>query len=369
MTVYLDHNASSPVDPRVLQCFLEVEQECPGNPSSLHRSGRKARAMVEQAREQIAVALSVPPADVFFLSGGTEANNLVVQGAGDPGLPVLLASTEHPSVVEPARVRGSVAWSITADGTAIVTEPTGPVGLICLVHGQNEVGTLQPIGQASALARKLRVPLHVDAAQTLGRIDLREVTEAADTVTLTMHKAGGLRGSAVLVARDGGAGLRPTLRGGGQERGIRAGTVSPALASAAALTVRLAGREWPHRAERMQRARAAFCAALQATGVTPRVLTPLERSLPNTLLLQFDGVDGRSLLPALDLAGVEASQGSACSSGSPSPSPLLLGMGLAERDARACVRFSFGHAHAPDEAAAAGRVVGQTIGSLPRARA
>jgi cysteine desulfurase len=360
---HLDHNATTPVDPRVLERFLAVERECPGNPGSLHTSGRAARACVEAARQQVAAALGRPATDVLFVAGGTEANNVAVLGSGDPALPILLSECEHPSVMEPARARGSVSWPVDGTGAVRVADPDRPVGLVCLVHGQNEVGTLQPVAAAGELARKLSVPLHVDAAQTLGRVPLGPVLDQATTLALSLHKAGGLRGSGVLIARGGGTGLRPLLLGGGQERGLRPGTVSPALAAASALAIELACREQEVRAVAMARARAAFLDALRQ--VRHEVLTPLASSLPNTLMLCFPGVDGRTLLPALDLAGVEASQGSACSSGSPMPPRVLLAMGLDSARARACVRFSFAASHDPDEARAAGLLVARAIARLP----
>jgi cysteine desulfurase len=207
------------------------------------------------------------------------------------------------------------------------------------------------------LARKLAVPLHVDAAQTLGRVKLAEALEWATSLALSPHKAGGLRGSGVLVARGT---LRPLLHGGGQERGLRPGTVSPALVAANALAIELACREQDARALAMSTARAEFLGALRS--LRHEVVTPLQGSLPNTAMVWFPGVDGRALLPALDLAGVEASQGSACSSGSPMPPRVLLAMGLEQERARACVRFSF--APQGDGARAAGEVVAQVVARL-----
>jgi cysteine desulfurase len=341
--IFLDHNAGTPVDPRVLERFLEVERRCPGNPASLHAPGRHARAEVEAARERIAGALGVAAADVLFTSGGTEANNLAVHGLGAPDLPVLLAAVEHPSVREPAVRRGVVEWAVGPDGRACITAPPGPVGLVCLVHGQSEVGTLQDVVAAAGLANKIGAPLHVDAAQTLGRVDLREPLAVAASVSLSPHKAGGLRGCGVLVVRGAAERLRPLLHGGGQERGLRPGTVAPALAAATALAIELAVQEQPARAGRMLAARTAFWQVLAGTpsGSGCRVLTP-PASLPNTLMVAVSGIDGRSLLPALDLAGIAISQGSACSSGSPLPPRVLLAMGLAAPAARSCVRVSFG---------------------------
>ena len=346
--IYLDHNACTPVDPRVLACFVDAERRAPGNPGSLHASGRAARAVMDEAREKTAHVLQCKPHEIVFVSNGTEANNLVIAGMGDRSLPVLCGVTEHPSVLRCAEHRGLVDLPVNEVGMLCPEQaPDTPCGLLAAVHGQSEVGTIQPVAALSASARARDVPFHLDASQTLGRIDLDEVWPLADSMTLSPHKAGGLRGSAVLVLRGGAEAaladgrIVHQLLGGGQEFGLRAGTESPALALTNALAIELAVIEAPHRMRRMRTHTNTLREALEALdGV--RVLTPQSEadSLPNTLMAHFDGVDGRMLLPALDVAGVEASQGSACSSGSPTPPAILRAMGLNADAARACVRFS-----------------------------
>lgn len=363
MKHYLDHNAATPVDPRVLQRFVEIEQRCPGNPGSPHGSGRESRAVLEKARSRLAEVLGVADADVCFVSGGTEANNIAVTGSGDPEKSVLLSEVEHPSVLEACEARGRILWEVDPQGRARVVDPGCPVGLICLVHGQNEVGSLQPVTDAADLADALGVPLHVDASQTLGRVPLNDVLERADSVTLSAHKAGGLMGMGVLVVRGGAGGLRPLMKGGAQEHGLRPGTTSPALAAATALAVEFAVTEQAARARAMQVARQAFEVPLE--NAEAQRITP-EQSLPNTVMLMFPGVDGRNLLPALDIQGLEASQGSACSAGSPRPPRVLRAMGLTEEQARACVRFSFCHRDLPENTAKSGAGVADIVCRLQR---
>lgn len=362
MSYYFDHNSCTPVDPRVLNRFNEVEASCPGNPGSLHGQGRRARGIVEESRYEIAQLLEVDVDSVFFVSGGTEANNLIVLGTGNTTLPVLCAPLEHPSVLESAAQRGVVSWCVDSEGTAIVVDPEVPVGLIALVHGQNEVGTMQPVDAAHELAQKIGVPLHIDASQTLGRCPIDQIVAIATSVTFSTHKAGGLRGMGILV--DKSHDTQPRFYGGAQQRGRRPGTESPSLAAATALTVALAITEQSERAAAMRDARDALARQLDIDGV--HKLTPAH-SLPNTIMLRFDGVDGRELLPALDVAGVEASQGSACSSGSPTPPPILTAMGLDEHAAQSCVRFSFSAAISNEEAAQGGRLVKSVVDGM-RAR-
>lgn len=361
MSIYLDHNACTPVDARVLERFTEVERDCPANPGSLHRAGRAAAAALERARDAVARALAAEPDQVVFVSGGTEANNIAVRCQGDPTLPVLLAPLEHPSVLGPAEDRGAIWWSVDEGGRAVVLRSTTEVGLVCMVHAQNEIGTLQPIAAAAAVAQSHAAPLHVDVSQSLGRVPITDVLESADTIAVSPHKAGGLRGLAVLVARRPQQ-LRALMRGGSQERGLRPGTGSPALAAANALAIELALDEQVLRGRAMANARQRFESALDPT-VRRRRLGSGE-ALPNTVMLLFEGVDGRNLLPALDLAGVEASQGSACSSGSPEPPRVLSAMGLSEADARRCVRFSFDWHIEPDTAEHAAAIVSDAVRKL-----
>lgn len=360
-SIFCDFNAGAPALPEVIETFVSVERSCPANPASAHGPGRRARAALEAARAQIAAALDLDADDVLFTSGGTEAANLAVLGLGDVALPVLLAPTEHPAVFEAAQQRGITSWSIDAQGRAQVTRPEGPVGLICLVHAQSELGTLQPIGAAATLAAELGVPLLVDAAQTLGRIPLGDPLRSGAAIILSPHKCGGLRGHGVLAGRDLSSRVRPLLRGGGQELGLRPGTQSPALAAANAMAIELAVREQAQRSAQMARNRAAFLHGLQQSRVRHDVLTPLEDSLPNTAMVLFHDVEGRSLLPTLDLHGVHASHGSACSSGAPTPPRVLLSIGLQERAARAAVRFSFGWGARDDELIEAAMHIGAVL--------
>jgi cysteine desulfurase len=382
-TFELDFNAGGPTDERVLARYVEVERATPGNPSSLHASGRRARAVLEDARVEIVEALGLDsPDEVVFTSGGTESDNLAVLGFGAPERRVLCGAVEHPAVFEPAQSRGLVEVPVDPDGVArfdlwrdrSTASDRESIGLVCLVHAQSETGCIQPLAAAAELARDLGVPLHVDAAQSLGRLRLDEVVACADSIALSMHKAGGPKGCglAILRARRDGAPVpvpRALSRGGGQERGLRPGTVPVALAAAAARTVSLAVAERAARAERMRAARDAFAERLadRAAAARPRPITPRAEGtgLPNTWTVCFEGVvDGRLLLPALDVAGVHASQGSACSSGSPTPPRVLLAMGLDEENARRCVRFSFAPCISDDDAFRAADAVGAAVDRL-----
>ena len=359
--IFCDANAGCPVEPDVLECFVATERAVPGNPASSHASGRRARAVLEAARERIANALRISADDVLFTSGGTESANLAVRGLGNTTLPVLVSDVEHPAVLEAAAVRGRQAWQVSRSATAIVTRPSSAVGLLCLAHAQSEVGALQPIAAAADLARDLGVPLFVDAAQTLGRVPLAPLFASGAFVALSPHKSGGLRGHGILAGDGLQQRLVPLLRGGGQEFGLRPGTQSAALATANALAIERALTEQAQRADNMARARDAFLAALAAAAVPHRVLTPLAAALPNTAMVEFGVLEGRNLLPALDLAGIEASHGSACSSGAPTPPRILRWLDLDDARARTCVRFSFAHDVTTSVAEEVARRVGDVV--------
>lgn len=358
---FCDFNAGSPVLPEVLAEFVATEQRCPANPASSHGAGRRARGVLEQARERIAKLFELPAGDVVFTSGGTEAANLAVRGLGDPNLPVLMADVEHPAMREPAERRGVCKWPIDSDGAAIVTAPERNIGLVCLVHAQSELGTLQDTSAAIEIARSCSVPIVIDAAQSLGRVSVQELVARGAVVALSPHKAGGLRGHGVLLGRQLESKLQPLMLGGGQEFGLRPGTQSPSLAAANALAIELAIFEQPQRAEKMAQNRNAFLMGLERRSCPSKVLTPLHNSVPNTVMLCFENVEGRNLLPALDLAGVQASHGSACSSGSMTAPKILTAIGFDLAPARACVRFSFDWQDRVEECTHVGQVVGDVM--------
>jgi cysteine desulfurase len=361
---FCDWNAGAPTSERVLATFVDIERRCPGNPASPHATGRRARTILEDSRQRIADVFHVAAADVVFTSGGTEAANLAVLGLGDAALPVYTSATEHPAVHEPSLLRGVRTFPVDSTGAAVPIAPGAPIGLVCLVHAQSELGTMQSVDVAAKVATASGVPLFVDAAQTLGRAHLPPVVERGAFVALSPHKAGGLRGHGVLLGHDLHRRLRPLLRGGAQELGLRPGTQSPSLAAANADAIQIAVHETDQRATTMAALRTAFLDGLRESGVAHRVLTPLANSVPNTVMVHFPRVDGRNLVPTLDLAGVHASHGSACSSGAVQPPRILGAIGMHDDDARACVRFSFGWSG--DAAKLSG--VGAHVGAVVAAR-
>ncbi len=339
---------------------MTAELTAVGNPSSLHSSGRRARRVVEESRESIAAVLGVSAGDIVFTSGGTEADNLAVKGlyrarrAADPRRTRVLASAvEHHAVLDPVEHLGAVEdaevqWlevdhlgrlRVDLLEKQLVSDP-GSIALVTVMWANNEVGTTQSMAEIAALCAEHGVPLHSDAVQALGQLDVDAST--VDSLAVSGHKVGGPHGVGALVLRRGLA-LEPLLHGGGQERDVRSGTLdAPAIAGFAA-AVLASDADRAKRTARVRLLRDDLVARVTTTidGVT-RNGDPVD-NLPGIAHLSFDGCAGDALLLLLDAAGIECSRGSACSAGVPRPSHVLLAMGMDPVVAMSSLRFSLGH--------------------------
>jgi len=361
---------------------MTAELGAVGNPSSLHASGRRARRVVEESREAIASVLGVSAGDVVFTSGGTEADNLAVKGlyrarrSGDARrIRVLASAVEHHAVLDPVEHLGAaegaeVEW-LEVDHLGrlrldllekrLVGDPWS-VALVTVMWANNEVGTTQPIAEVAALCAEHGVPLHSDAVQALGQLDVDAST--VDSLAVSGHKVGGPHGVGALVLKRGLA-LEPLLHGGGQERDVRSGTLdAPSIAGFAA-AVLASESDRAERTARVRRLRDDLVARIVADieGVT-RNGDPYD-NLPGIAHLSFDGCAGDALLLLLDAAGVECSRGSACSAGVPRPSHVLLAMGLDPATAMGSLRFSLGHTSQPSDV---DRLLEVLPGAVARAR-
>ena len=351
--VYLDHNATTPLHPEVVEVMAHVLRDCHGNPSSTHFEGAEARARVEAARAQVAALLGAAPNEVIFTCGATEANNTALLGVLARRAPghVVSSAVEHPSVEAPlealeaagwrvARVGVSAAGRVDAEALAAALEPD--TALVSLIWANNETGVLQPVERVAEMARARGVLVHVDATQRVGKlpIDLRQTP--VDLLSLSAHKLLGPKGTGCLVAR-GALGFEPLLRGGGQEAGRRGGTENVAGIAGLGVACALAQRELSRRTAELARLRDRLWEGIQAKVPCVARNGAPEHVLPNTLNVRFEGVTGELLLQALDLEGVSASSGAACHSGSIEPSRVLVAMGLSPEQARASLRFSVGH--------------------------
>jgi len=350
--VYLDHNATTPLDPRVRDAMLPWLGERWGNASSTHRFGQAAHAAVEAARAQVAALLGAEPAEVVFTASGTEANNAVVASAlrdAESGDRVVASSFEHPSV------RAAVDAAVGASGmeaTWIPPQPDGVVSaqrfvaalgpdvrLAALMLANNELGTVQPVSEVAAAARAAGVPILCDAVQAAGKIPIRVSELDADYVVVGAHKFHGPLGAAALRVRPG-ASFEPLLVGGGQERRRRASTAKVPALVGFGRACELAAAELEERAATFRVLRDRLEAGVERLGgimhgrSAPR--------LPHTTSVAFPGVVNQELMMRLDLAGFAISIGAACSSGAVEPSATLLALGLPHDVALGTIRISFG---------------------------
>lgn len=364
---FLDHAAGSPVTGPVLAAMAEV-WELPGNPSSLHTSGRTLRRHLEQARESVAADLGAHPSEVVFCSGGTEANNLALLGAAGAAGEVLVSAVEHPSVRQADRVLGDRlrVLGVDADGRvdpAAIGQAVSPATrLVSVMWVNNETGVIQPVAGIVAAARAAGVWCHSDAVQAAGHLRVDFAASGLDLLSVSAHKVGGPVGVGALLVRRG-VGLVPSGFGGEQEARLRSGTVPTALAVGFATALRLAVDRLDGEAGRLaalgERLRAGL-AAIPDTRVN--TMAPASPAIVNVTV---SGTRADDLLLMLDAAGIDCSTGSACTAGVHQPSEVLLAMGRDLADASGSLRFSFG----PDtDAAAIDAVLAVLPDAVERAR-
>ncbi len=379
--LHFDHNASTPVDEAVLQEMLPFLAERAGNPSSTHSAGREARVAVDRARARVAGVVAARPDQVVLTAGGTEANNLGVLGAAreaaSRGRHVLVSAVEHASVLGPCsrlREEGFEVEVVPVEGDGRV-DPKRVAGavrrdttLVCVMAANNETGALQPVLEILRLLPS-GVLLHCDATQLPGKVPLGEVVRTAPLLSLSSHKVHGPKGAGALVVR-APARPQPLLFGGGQEHGLRPGTENvPALVGFGAALERAAARIDEYARTVGPRTMALLAHLLDGIPGS-RLLGPQDPAsrLPNTFALSFPVRDGRALVPALDLAGILASSGSACASGAPEPSHVLAAMGVSREEASRTVRFSLGRDVEEWDAEEAARRVRRALDPLLIAR-
>ena len=356
--VYLDHAATTPVDPEVAEAMARVFREVPGNPSSIYAEGRAARALVDRARDEVASALGATPAEIVFTSGGTEADNLALRGTlkarrwenkEGPGL--VISTIEHHAVLDTAEDLERHAHvrvtrvGVDREGRVDPADVERALGdgtvLVSIMHGNNEIGTLQPIERIGAICRERGVTFHSDAVQTVGALpfDVRRIP--VDLVSVNAHKFYGPKGVGALYVRKGTR-VATMQTGGGQEKGRRTGTENVAGIVGLGTAMRLAAERRDAESARQARLRDRLIAGVR-TRVPDAILNghPTER-LPNNASFCFPGTQGEALVIALDLEGFSASSGSACTSGNTEPSHVLLALGLEPSVAQGSLRLTVG---------------------------
>jgi len=385
--VYLDHAATTPLLPAAIAAMTEELAQL-GNASSLHNAGRRARRVVEEARELIAESYGARPSEVVFTSGGTEADNLAVKGlywarrAADPSRRrVLATAVEHHAVLDSvqwlAEQQGAEAVWLPVDSSCVLSPDTlaaaieqdpADVAMISVMWANNEVGTVQSIGDLAALAAEYRIPFHSDAVQAAGLLPVSLAETGATALTITAHKIGGPVGvGALLLAR--GEQPVPVLHGGGQERDVRSGTLDVPAIRAFAVAVEVAAQRRGDEAKRLAALRDDLIAQVQAA-VPDAIVNGLPTGpgrLPGNAHFSFPGCEGDALLMLLDARGIACSTGSACTAGVAQPSHVLLAMGADDARARGSLRFSLGHSSEQSDVDALGAVIGEVVERARRA--
>ncbi len=351
--IYLDHNATTPVLPEVVDTMLPYLREHFGNPSSGHVYGRRAHEGMEAARAQVASLIGAAPTEIVFTSGGTEANNLAIRGtvAARSNRNHLITSViEHPATAKPCRLLEQRGYEVTwlgVDETCRVREDdvrealTDRTALVTLMHSNNETGTIQPITEVAPVVREAGALLHTDAAQSVGKIAVKVDELGVDLLSIAGHKLYAPKGVGALYVRSGVA-LEPVLRGAGHERGLRPGTENVASIVGLGAACEIADVSLAKESARVRALRDELWSLLQSQIPGVAINGHETCRLPNTLNVRFPRVRGSAVLAGAP--GIAASTGSACHEGGESASAVLLAVGLAADDALGSVRLSLGRA-------------------------
>ncbi len=355
MQIYLDHGATSPARPEVIELMTEVMRSQWGNPSSLHAWGERSTMAIERARLQVASLLNADPEGIIFTSGGTESDNMALMGiARQYRTPqhMIISSVEHSAVRLPAQYLEQHGWEITR----LSVDRDGKVSpqdlgrslrpntvLVSVIAAQNEVGTIQPIDKLGQICRNTNVPFHTDAVQAIGKMKIDVQTSPIDLLSLSAHKFYGAQGIGALYINPliiQKHGLVPLNLGGGQERGYRSGTQAVAAIAGLGLAAELAAKELVSESQRLTKLRDRLYALL--ADIPDLIPTGSPDRLPHHLSFYHKYLDGRRLVRELNYAGIAISSGSACSSGAIEPSAILLEMGYSDSEARNSIRLTLG---------------------------
>ncbi|TGE34173.1 cysteine desulfurase NifS [Desulfosporosinus sp. Sb-LF] len=360
--VYLDHSATTPVDPEVAALMMTYYTEKYGNPSSVHSFGREAKQALEEARNQVAELIGANPKEVTFTSGGTEADNLAILGTAEAlrkkGKHIITSCIEHHAVLETCEYLEKNGFDLTVipvdeEGVLSVEDVKKAIRpdtiLISVMHANNEVGAIQPVSEIGALAKEHGITFHVDAVQSLGKIPVNVNDMNVDLLTVSSHKIYGPKGVGALYIRQG-VRVVPLVHGGGQEKKRRSGTENTPGIIGFGKACELAGKRMADDAKHHKNLRDKLMNGIQERIDFVKVNGPIgEKRLPNNVNVSIRFVEGEALLLSLDMLGIAASSGSACTSGSLDPSHVLLAMGLIHEIAHGSLRFSLGRQNTEEE--------------------
>ena len=352
--VYLDYAATTPVAPEVLEAMLPYFHDSPGNPSAIYAEGQRARQAVEEARTAVGRLINARPDEIIFLSGGTEADNMAISGTVSQSVHkpahVITTAVEHHAVLETCHHLGQQEVRITVlpvdtegfvDPRAVQAAIEPETVLVSVIMANNEIGTIQDIAAIAAITRQAGIYLHTDAVQSFGRVPVDVQSLGVDMLSISAHKLYGPKGTGALYIRKGTR-LAPLLYGGGQERGKRSGTENVPGIVGLGKAAELAGISMDGEITRLAKLRDRLISGVLDKVPGSRLNGHAVQRLPNNASFSFDGVEGESVCLNLDLAGIAASPGSACSSTSTAPSHVLSALGLPQQQAFGSLRLSLG---------------------------
>jgi cysteine desulfurase len=372
MRIYLDHNATTPVDPAAADAMMRALQDLFGNASSVHYYGQQAKAAIDDARSAVAALIGAEPSEIVFTSGGTEADNFAIRGVAE-ALEVtgrkhlITCGIEHEAVLNTFKALAKRGWRTTVlplDARGIVSPDalrdamTDDTALVSIMHANNEIGTVQPIAELAAIAKARGALFHTDAVQSAGKIPVSARALGVDLLAVSAHKFYGPKGVGALWAKRG-VRLSPFLAGGKQERNRRAGTENVPGVIGMGVAAARAAQKMTAEATRLSALRDRLENGILAAVPSTDVNGARDARVPNTTNISFERIEAESLLIALDLEGVAVSTGSACSSGTLEPSHVLKAMGLSSHRAQNSIRFSLGASNTEEQ-------IDHVISILPR---
>ena len=367
--IYCDISATTPLDPQIGELLIDLNEHIYGNPSSIHREGQAAKAVVEKSRRQLANALNSNPEEIIFTSSGSESNNMVLKGVLNPGDHFITSSYEHPAILKvlPFLESKNISTTIVNPDKNGLIHPSdieeninANTRLISIMWVNNELGTINPISEIGSIARNRNILFHSDAVQALGKIYINVDETPVDFLSMSAHKLYGPKGIGALYKR-GGSKLEPLIHGGGQESNLRASTENIGGIAGFGMAAELSTSKLEANTDHILRLESYFLNLLNEQNISYTINGT--KRIPGVFNITFHGVNGQDLVMQLDFSGIGISFGSACASGTVKASEMLIGMGITKEDALSTVRISFGKIHQLEEVKKVANSIGEILQS------
>ena len=367
--IYCDISATTPLDPQISEFLIDLNEHIYGNPSSIHREGQAAKAVVEKSRRQLANALNSNPEEIIFTSSGSESNNMVLKGVLNPGDHFITSSYEHPAILKvlPFLESKNISTTIVNPDKNGLIHPSdieeninANTRLISIMWVNNELGTINPISEIGSIARNRNILFHSDAVQALGKIYINVDETPVDFLSMSAHKLYGPKGIGALYKRRGSK-LEPLIHGGGQESNLRASTENIGGIGGFGMAAELSTSKLEENTDHILRLESYFLNLLNEQNITYTINGT--KRIPGVFNITFHGVNGQDLVLQLDFSGIGISFGSACTSGTVKASEMLLEMGITKEDALSTVRISFGKIHQLEDVKKVADSIGEILQS------